>query len=249
MKKNAGLRTNPSGKSPKGEPSAPSRAQTSQVKPVRIVVADDHPMTRAGVVQLINAEPDLQVCSEAGSSAEAFNAVARYHPDLLLTDMTMPGRSGMEFIKDLLGPYPKLPILILSLHDEVVYAERALRAGAKGYIMKEAGGELLLTAIRRVLNGQVYLSDEMSVKVVNNLSGSKPRSHSPIEKLTDREFQVLELIGNGKGCRDIADQLHLSPKTVDVHRARIKEKLELKDATALVRYAVRWVETISPSGL
>ena len=209
-----------------------------------ILVADDHPMTRAGVAQLIDKQPDIQVCYEAGHPAEALDAIARECPDLLVTDMTMPGRSGIEFIKDVLALHPTLPILVLSMHDEVIYAERALRAGARGYIMKEAGGEKLLAAIRRVLSGQVYLSEEMSTRILDNLSGRKPRgSHSPIEKLSDREFEVFQLIGQGKSTKDIARQLNLSSKTVDVHRAHIKVKLELKDATALVRHAVRWVET------
>ena len=228
--------------------STEARARSAAPKRVRIMVADDHPMTRAGVVQLISEQSDMQVCSQAGSPAEILAAIARETPELLLTDMTMPGRSGIELIKDLLVLHPELPILVLSMHDETVYAERALRAGAKGYIMKEAGGEKLLAAIRRVLDGQVYLSDEMSVKIVNNLSGSKPRSsHSAIEKLTDREFEVFQMIGQGKGTHDIAEQLHLSPKTVDVHRGHIKKKLELKDATSLVRHALRWVEALPSS--
>jgi DNA-binding NarL/FixJ family response regulator len=165
-------------------------------------------------------------------------------PDLVLTDLTMPGRSGLEFIKDLRAAEPNLAILVISMHDETVHAERALRAGARGYIMKEAGGENLLAAIRTVLRGEVYLSPRMSARVLENLSGARPRgSSSPIEKLSDREFQVFQLIGQGKSTRDIAAQLHLSPKTVDVHRANIKEKLDLTDATALIRHAVRWVET------
>lgn len=228
--------------------SAEAMTQAVCPKLLRIVVADDHPMTRAGVVQLINAQSDMSVSSQVSSATEIFAAIARDAPDLLVTDMTMPGRSGLELIKDLLGPYPNLRILVLSMHDETVYAERALRAGAKGYIMKEAGGEELLTAIHRVLKGQVYLSEQMSAAVLNNLSGSKARAlHSPIQKLTDREFEVFQLIGRGKSNHDIAEQLHLSPKTVDVHRGRIKEKLQLKDATSLVRHAVRWVESLASS--
>ena len=228
--------------------STDAMVQAACPKLVRIVVADDHPMTRAGVVQLINGQSNMTVCSQVSSAGEIFAAIERDAPDLLLTDMTMPGRSGLDLIKDLLGPYPDLRILVLSMHDETVYAERALRAGAKGYIMKEAGGEEVLGAIHRVLKGQVYLSDEMSARVVNNLSGSKAQAlKSPIQKLTDREFEVFQLIGRGKSNHDIAKQLHLSRKTVDVHRGRIKEKLELKDATSLVRHAVRWVETLASS--
>jgi DNA-binding NarL/FixJ family response regulator len=155
----------------------------------------------------------------------------------------MPGRSGFEFIKDLIAEKPERLILVVSMHDEAIYAERTLRAGARGYVMKEAGGENLLAAIRQVLGGQIYLSGRMSGRILENLSARKPRgSASPIERLTDREFQVFQMVGLGKSTRDIAGQLHLSPKTVDVHRGHIKEKLQLRDATALVRHAVRWVE-------
>jgi DNA-binding NarL/FixJ family response regulator len=210
----------------------------------KVLVVDDHPMTRAGVTYLLDKQEDLFVCGEVGSPSEALDELPKLSPDVLLTDMTMPGRGGIEFVKDVVALHPNLPILVVSMHDEVIYAERALRAGARGYIMKEAGGERLLAAIRRVLSGQVYLSETMSAKMLDNLSGNKPRgSHSPIEKLSDREFEVFQLIGQGKGTRDIAKQLHLSPKTVDVHRGHIKEKLGLKDVTSLVRYAVRWMET------
>jgi len=210
----------------------------------KILVVDDHPMTRAGVVHLLSKQLDMIVCGEVGNPAEALSEIPKTCPDLLLTDMTMPGRSGVEFIKDVLALHASLPILVVSMHDELIYAERAIRVGARGYIMKEAGGDKLLGAIRHVLSGQVYVSQEMSARILNNLSGHKPRgSHSPIEKLSDREFEVFQLIGQGKSTRDIATQLHLSPKTVDVHRGHIKEKLELKDATSLVRHAVRWVET------
>jgi DNA-binding NarL/FixJ family response regulator len=209
-----------------------------------VLLVDDHPFMRAGLAQLIDRQADLAVCGEAGSPAEAFQVIAKTKPDLILTDLTMPGRSGLEFIKDLLAAEPKLAVLVVSMHDELVYAERALRAGARGYIMKEAGGENLLAAIRQVLRGEVYVSPRMSARILAAMSGAKPRgSSSPIEKLSDREFEVFQLIGQGKSTRDIAAQLHLSPKTVDVHRGHIKEKLELKDATALIRHAVRWVET------
>jgi DNA-binding NarL/FixJ family response regulator len=229
---------------PKRSTAAKKSTQPASTARKKILVVDDHPMTRSGVVHLLNKQADMIVCGEAGSPAEALGGLAQAPPDLMLTDMTMPGRSGIEFIKDVLALHPNLPILILSMHDEAIYAERALRAGARGYVMKEAGGEKLLMAIQRVLNGQVYLSEEMSAKILDNLSGKKPRgSQSPIEKLSDREFEVFQLIGQGKSTREIASQLHLSPKTVDVHRGHIKEKLELTDATSLVRHAVRWVET------
>lgn len=212
----------------------------------RILLVDDHPFMRAGLAQLIDRQPDLTIVGEAGNPAEAFRELAKNRPDLVLTDLTMPGRSGLEFIKDLRAADETLPILIVSMHDEVVYAERALRAGARGYIMKEAGGEILLAAIRQVLQGTVYVSPAMSARILEGMTAARPRGgQSPIELLTDREFEVFQLIGQGKSTRAIADQLHLSPKTVDVHRTHIREKLNLTDATALVRHAVRWVETQS----
>jgi DNA-binding NarL/FixJ family response regulator len=199
------------------------------------------------LAQLIERQPDLMVVGEADSPADALRAVAKTLPDLVLTDLTMPGRSGLEFVKDLRAQHARLAILVVSMHDEAIYAERALRAGAKGYIMKEAGGDNLLAAIRQVLKGEIYVSPSMAARVLHDLSSRRPRgSSSPIGKLTDREFEIFRLIGQGKATRDIAEQLHLSTKTVDVHRSHIKEKLELTDATALVRHAVRWLE--APSG-
>ena len=223
---------------------APAAAPPPATARHRILLVDDHPFMRAGLAQLIDRQADMMVCGEAGDPVAAFHALEKTKPDLVLTDLTMPGRSGLEFIKDLRAAEPALAILVFSMHDEVVYAERALRAGARGYIMKEAGGENLLAALRQVLRGEVYVSLRMSARILEGLAGARPRgSSSPIEKLTDREFEIFQLIGQGKSTRDIAVQLHLSPKTVDVHRSHIKEKLELKDATALIRHAVRWVET------
>lgn len=210
----------------------------------RILVVDDHPFMRAGLAALIDRQPDMMVGGEAGNPAEALQAMPRVRPDLVLSDITMPGRSGAEFIKDLHALHPGLPVLVISMHDELVYAERMLRAGARGYIMKEAGGEALLAALRQVLRGEIYVSPRLSARLLENLHGDKPRqSSSPIAKLTDREFEVFQLIGQGKSTHDIAAQLHLSTKTVDVHRANIKGKLGIADSTALVRHAVRWVET------
>jgi DNA-binding NarL/FixJ family response regulator len=223
------------------KPEAPPAADPNRR---RITIVDDHPMMRAGLVQLISKQPDLAVCGEAGSPAEAFRELARSRPDLLVADLTMPGRGGFDFIRDALALHAGLPILIVSMHDETIYAERALRAGARGYIMKEAGGENLLLAIRSVLGGRVYLSPALSSEILEGLSGPKPRAlASPISTLSDREFEVFQLIGQGKSTTEIARQLHLSPKTVEAHRGHLKLKLKLKGATALVRYALRWVET------
>jgi DNA-binding NarL/FixJ family response regulator len=209
----------------------------------KIMLVDDHPMMRAGLAQIINKQPDIQTCCECGSAPEAFEVFHKFNPHLVLTDITLPGKNGIELIKDLLAVAPKLPILVISMHDETMYAERVLRAGARGYIMKESGGENLLIAIRQVLNGQVYVSPRISAMILDNLSARKPRSSSsPIEKLSDREFEIFQLIGQGKSTRDIATQLHLSLKTVEVHRGHIRGKLELKDAMALVHQAIRWFE-------
>jgi DNA-binding NarL/FixJ family response regulator len=205
-------------------------------------------MTRSGLVYLLDKQPDVEVCGEAGNPAEALTHIPRLKPDLLMTDITMPGRSGIEFIKDVRAVHPDLPILVVSMHDETVYAERVLRAGARGYVMKEVGGEILLQALRFVLAGNVYVSPRMSAQLLDALAGARPRdSDSPIKNLTDREFEVFQLIGQGKSTRDIAKQLHLSSKTVDVHRGHIKEKLALQDATSLIRFAVRWVESEKPT--
>jgi len=228
------------------KPSAPAVAANetpAQAVRKKILLVDDHPMMRAGLEQLIDRQPDISVCGEAGTPQEAFAQLAT-KPNLILTDLTMPGRGGIEFIKDLIASSADIPILVVSMHDEVVYAERCLRAGARGYIMKESGSENLLVAIRRVLAGQTYVSPSMSEQILRNLSSRKPRgSDSPIQALSDREFEVFQLIGQGRSTREIAEQLHLSSKTVDVHRGHIREKLGLKDSTALVRHAVRWLET------
>ena len=209
----------------------------------QLMLVDDHPMMRAGLSQFINQQPDLHVTAEAGNPVEAFEKLKTLRPDLLLTDITMPGRSGIEFIKDLLAVYPGQLILVVSMHDEAFYAERVLQAGARGYIMKEAGGESLLVAIRQILEGQVYVSQKMSSRILENLSSRKPRgSESPITRLSNREFEIFQMIGRGLSTREIAAQLHLSGKTVEVHRGHIKEKLGLKDATALVHQAIRWLE-------
>jgi len=215
----------------------------------RILIVDDHPFMRAGLAQLIDRQADLVVCGEAGNPAEALLRLAAGGVDLVLSDMTMPGRSGLDFLKDLLALHPSLPVLVVSMHDEMVYAERALRAGARGYIMKEAGGENLLAAVRQVLAGQVYVSPRMSAQLLDSFSGRKSRqADSPFGKLTDREFEVFQMIGRGCSTREIAQQLGLSTKTVDVHRGNLKAKLDLKDTTALVRHAVRWVETQGGAG-
>lgn len=209
----------------------------------RLLLVDDHPIMRHGLVQLISAEPDLEVCAEAGNAAEGMTAASKQNPDLVIADLTLPDKHGLEFIKDLRALHPDLQIMVLSMHDESLYAERALRAGARGYLMKEAAAENLIRAVRRVLGGDIYLSDKMASVMLELLSGQRKTSASAgIDRLTDRELEVLQLIGSGRGTRQIADQLHVSVRTIDAHRAHIKDKLQLPDGNALVRYAVRWVE-------
>jgi len=221
---------------------APNVSKSAKRKKVFIV--EDHPVFREGLAGLIKREPDLSVCGQADNAAQALSAIQKSQPDLLLIDITLPGKSGLELIKDVRATNPNLAILVISMHDETLYGERVLRAGGRGYIMKQEGPENMLRAIRQVLNGQIYLSARMSPRILDFLSPRRTRnSGSPIARLTDREFEILQLIGQGKDSHVIAKQLHLSFKTVDAHRGHIKGKLNLKSGMELVCYAARWVET------
>jgi DNA-binding NarL/FixJ family response regulator len=214
----------------------------------RILIVGDHPMMRQGLAQLIDHEPDLEACGEADTAAQALKRINADNPDLVLADISLPDRSGLELIKDVQALHTRLAVLVVSMHDEALYAERVLRAGGRGYIMKQEGGKRLMQAIRRVLSGQIYVSEKMSVRILEIFSGHRAEvAHSPVERLSDREFEVFQLIGQGKGTRDIAQRLRLSVKTVEVHRANIKHKLELDRGTDLVRYAIRWTEVQNPS--
>ena len=210
----------------------------------RILVVDDHPMMRQGLAQLVGAETDLVVCGEAENAESALDCISTMKPDLVLADISLPGKNGLELIKDFQALQPGLPVLVISMHDESLYAERVLRAGGRGYVMKQEGGKKLMLAIRQVLGGQIYVSEKMSALILELFSGRRGSAEgSPVEKLTDREFEVFQLIGEGKGTREIAEKLHLSVKTVDVHRTNIKKKLKLESANELIRFAVRWSET------
>jgi DNA-binding NarL/FixJ family response regulator len=211
----------------------------------RIFLVDDHPMMRDGMGRLIDSEPGLMCCGGAKSAEEAVSEIPRCTPDLVITDITLPKRSGLELIKDLAATNPEIPVFVYSMHDESFYAERALRAGAKGYLMKEAGSEKMLEAIRHVLAGEISVSPAIASKILKVFSAPQPRggSHSPVENLTDREFDVFQLIGQGKSTKEIAAQLHLSHKTVAVHRGHIKEKLSLTSSSELVHQAIRWAES------
>jgi DNA-binding NarL/FixJ family response regulator len=218
----------------------------SKNKPAQrqVLIVDDHPMMRTGLAQLIDNERDLKVCAEADSAAHAMSIAVGQKLDLVLLDISLPDRNGLELIKDIRALKPELPILVISMHDELLYAERVLRAGGRGYIMKQEGGRKLLEAIRQVLNGQVYVSEKISTSILENLSGGHTEGAAfPVQQLSDREFEVFQLIGQGENTRQIAAHLNLSVKTVEVHRLNIKKKLKLKTATDLVHHAVRWMET------
>lgn len=220
--------------SPKRSPSASQRKQ--------ILLVDDHPLMRRGQADLLAREPDLAVCGEAGTAQEAMAAIAKRAPDLVLVDMALPDKDGLELIKDIQALHPGLPVLAMSMQDESLYAARVLRAGGRGYVMKAEGPERLAAAIRTVLSGQVALSPRMAGKMLESMVGSAGQaSLEPEAKLTDRELEVLRLSGEGWSTEEIAQRLHLSPKTVDVHRAHIKEKLGLKTTPEFQRFAIRWV--------
>jgi DNA-binding NarL/FixJ family response regulator len=215
---------------------SPASKTTVQKK---ILVVDDHPMMREGLRAVIKHEPDLIVCGVAENAIQAMEAVPKLTPDLALVDITLPGKSGLELVKDLKALHPELPILAISMHDESLYAERMLRAGANGYITKQQPSEELVRAIRKVLGREIYVSKEMSDKLLRRFSGQTAKMESPMEILTDREFEILELIGEGKSPKDIAQQLHISGKTVAVHSANIRQKLNLKTTAHLIRFAVQ----------
>ena len=201
-------------------------------------------MTRHGVARLLEQEPDLAVCGEAEDAQCALDAVKRLKPRLVLADLTLRGGEGLEFIKDLRALHPEVTVLVVLMHDETLYAERALRAGARGYIMKNEGGEKLLEAIRQVLRGKTYLSENMSEKAAEVLSGGRRRADdTTLGKLTDREFEVFRSIGQGLTTRQIGQRLRLSPKTVETHRLHVRAKLGLKTGPALIQYAIRWAGT------
>ena len=210
----------------------------------RVLLIDDHPILRRGLTQLINQEADLMVCGEADEAPKAFDAVATMKPDVAVVDISLKGGNGLELIKNIKARFPELPLLVLSMHDESLYAERALRAGSRGYVMKEVAIENVLTAIRRVLTGEIFLSDKMKARLLNQYVSGRARNKtggSPIETLTDRELEVFRLLGEGRGTRQIAADLRLSVRTVEAYREYIKDKLDLKNATELVQHAFQWV--------
>lgn len=208
----------------------------------KIFIVDDHPIMRQGLSQLINHEPDLRVVGEAADATTGLAGMIESSPDLVIADITLPGKNGLEFIKSVRALQNNVAILVHSMHDESIYLERVLRAGAQGYVMKDEGGKCMMEAIRKVLAGEIYVSAAMGAKIIETFSSRKAGSFDPIESLSDRQFEVFRMIGNGKETRTIAKELSVSVKTVDAHRANIKEKLGLRSGNELVRAAVRWLE-------
>ena len=211
-------------------------------KAKRIVIVDDHPLFRKGLEQLINSSDETCcICGEASDAAEGMGVIRQVKPDLAIVDLSLPGANGIELIKNIRAEFPKLPVLILSMHDESLYALRALRAGAQGYVMKQEALENVIIAMHEVLAGRPYLSADMSAKLITSFASGTNQAN-PTDKLSDRELEILELIGKGRDVREIAKALHISAKTVETHRAHIKEKLGLKNARQVARFAVQWLE-------
>lgn len=213
------------------------------MKKCKIFIVDDHPLLREGLRRLIGLQPDLSICGEASTTHDALKSIASLKPNVVILDLTLSGSSGLDLIKDMKLRSMKSLVLVLSMHDESLYAERALRAGAKGYIMKEEASKEVLKAIHRIMAGDIYLSEKMSAKMLHKVAAGKSEDTSvPEGALSDRELQVFQLIGRGWGTRRIAEDLHISAKTVESYRAHIKLKMNLKNAHELTQHAVHWVE-------
>ena len=220
---------------------------TKQAQPnkKRILLVDDHPVLRKGLARLIDSKEEFVVCGEASTAVDAMALIRELEPHLVIVDIGLPGANGIELIKNIRAEFQKLPVLILSMHDESLYALRALRAGAQGYVMKQEALENVISAIREVLAGRPYLSHDMSAKLITNFASGSNLAN-PTDKLSDRELEILELFGKGRDVHEIARTLHISAKTVETHRAHIKEKLNLKNARQVTRFAVQWLEGQTP---
>lgn len=217
------------------------RTQTAAARKKRILVVDDHPIVREGLALIIDREADLVVCGEAEDAPGAMLVLASAHPDILIVDISLNGPDGIDLLKTVRTTYPGLPVLILSMHDESIYAERVLRAGANGYIMKQEATQKVLVAVRRILSGEIYVSDRIANKMLKHyITGSGTMRDSSIGDLSDRELEVFRLIGEGHGTRQIAEELHISVKTVESYQAHIKEKLSLRSARELMQHAMQW---------
>ena len=218
-------------------------SNNAEKRKARVFLVDDHPLVREHLTALIQRETDLEVCGEAADAPTALSLISQRAPDLVILDISLKRSSGLELIKSLKELWPKLPALVLSMHDEMLYAERSLRAGALGYITKEEATVNVLSAIRKVLGGQVYLSERMAGRMMKRMvGGPRDEAGSPLELLTDRELEVFQMLGRGFGTRQIAEELRLGIKTIESYRARIKEKLQLADGNQLLQHAIQWVQ-------
>jgi DNA-binding NarL/FixJ family response regulator len=209
-------------------------------KRIKVFIVDDHPIIRQGLTMLINREPDMTVCGDAEDAKSTMQAVAAAKPDILILDISLNGRDGLGLLKDLRTKIPDLPVLVLSMHDELLYAERALRAGAQGYIMKQEASGKVLAALRRILGGEIYVSEKIANRMLQSYIGAKGAGPPSIADLSDRELEVFRLIGEGLSTREIAERLGISAKTVESYQAHIKEKLSLRNARELLQHAVQW---------
>jgi len=224
------------------KPKQPKEADAAKGKK-KLLIVDDHPLIRERVAELINSEPDLVVCGEAGDANEALAAAKALSPDMAIIDITLKDTYGIELVKQLKELYPKLPMLVLSMHEESMYGERALRAGAKGYLTKQEASKKIVDAIRRILRGEIYVSEKLGAALLQKVAGVKSDTTgggSPIDVLTDRELEVFQLMGEGHAVRDIAERLFVSVKTVEAHREHIKQKLKFKSSSELLRYAIQY---------
>ena len=219
-------------------------APATSFKTQRVLIVEDHPMMREAIIQLVEQEPELAVALATGDPAAALQAVTAYHPRYAILDMTLPGKSGLELLKDMRAISPELQILVVSMHDETLYAERVLKAGGRGYIMKSADASEIGVALRTIISGRVYISPQISGRIIEAFSGShRHESASPIDRLSDREFQVFQLIGQGRSTKEIGGHLHISAKTVEVHRIAIKKKLQIGTAAELAHHAALWLNS------
>lgn len=215
----------------------------AQLQKIRILIVDDHPIVREGVATFLNIQSGFYCSTEAGTIDEALTAMLLFHHDLAIVDLSLGGASGLELIRALRRAYPRLPILTLSMHDEATFAERAIAAGANGYLMKQEGTQMILSAVNELLAGNIYLSAAMQAKLSQRLASSQGAEMGPLASLSAREFEILHLIGLGLGTREIAERLHRSVKTVEAHRANLREKLKLESGRDLVRFAIHLVES------
>ncbi len=224
----------------------PMREKTEQNLKKKIVIVDDHPILRKGLSMLINQEPDLFVCGEAEDARKAMEMIDALSPDMVIVDISLPDTDGVELLKNIRIRHEDLPTLVVSMHDESLFAERALRAGARGYIMKQEAVEKVLTGIRRVLAGEIFVSNRITTKMLEKfVNGEAGKTASTLDLLSDRELAVFHLIGQGLGTRQIADKLHLSIKTIESYRSHIKEKLKLGSGMDLLKYAIQWTQNNS----